>query len=246
MKKRIYKAIAVVFTTFLFTVPTFAQQDLSIHLLPIIPQSNYTHPSFMPTAKVHVGFPGISSLSLGMAHSGFAYKDLFTLRSDDSLQLTVDNVIDKLSNKNYLSAQAIEELLSFGFRVKENYFSFSATEKISLRFSYPKDLIDLAWNGNSQFIGTKADFSGISIDAIHYREFALGFARNINSKLTVGGRFKYLQGFANVCTKQNDITIGINENDYSHTIYTNFLVNACLPDAILMDSLNSDSIARDG
>jgi hypothetical protein len=241
MKRHIYKALAVVFAAICLYDITFAQQDLTIHLLPIIPQSNYTNPSFMPTAKVHVGFPGLSSVYLGVSHSGFAYKDLFTLRDDDSLQLTMDKVMDKLGKKNYLSAQAMEEILSFGFKIKKNYFNFSLTEKVSVRFSYPKDLIGLAWKGNGQFIGSTADLSGIGVNAIHYREFAVGYARDLNDKFVVGGRFKYLQGFANIYTKHNDVTVDINEDDYAHTAHTNFLVNVCLPDALL-DSVNHDSI----
>ncbi len=241
MKRHIFTSIATFIAAITLCFNVAAQQDLTLHLLPIVPQSSYTNPAFMPTAKVHVGFPAFSSVYLGLGHSGFAYKHLFTLRSDDSLQLTMDKVIDKLGKKNYISAQAMEEIFSFGFKVKKNYFNFSATEKISFRFAYPKDLISLAWKGNGQFIGETADFSGIGVNAIHYREYAVGYARDINNKLCVGGRFKYLQGFANIYTKHNDVTVDINENDFAHTAHTNFLVNVYLPNSIL-DSTAHDSI----
>lgn len=236
------------FATFLFALSyagnSYSQQDLTIHLMPIIPQSNYTNPAFKPVPKWYFGFPALSSFYIGVGHSGFVYKDLIHRRSDDSLEITMDKVLDKLGKTNYLSVNLMEELLSFGFKVKKNYFSFSATEKISFRFSYPRDLISLAWkgNGNEQFLGKTTDFTGIGINATHYREYAIGCARDISDKIVIGGRLKYLQGLMNVYTKRNMPIITINEEDFEHTAQTDFLINVSLPEEAYekSDSLNNN------
>lgn len=177
-----------------------SQNDLSIYHLQSIPQSNYSNPALMPECKVHIGFPTFSSLYFGLGNGGFNINDVFYNRLDDSVGINLDKVVDKLGKRNYLSVKAQFELLSFGFKVKKNYFSFSANEKISFRFGYPRDFISLLWRGNSQFIDNKAEFKGLGLDVIHYREFALGFARTMSDKLTVGGRAKLLFGMANVWT----------------------------------------------
>ena len=211
---------------------SIAQQDLTLHLMPIIPQSNYTNPSFKPTAKIYFGFPAISSLYVGVGHTGFVYRDAIERRYDDSLVLKVDNLLEKLSKRNYLSVNVMEELIAFGFKQKKNFFNFSLSEKASIRFSYPKELISLIWNGNGQYIGKVADFTGIGLNATHYREFAFGFAREINDKISIGGKLKYLKGLMNVSTKHNSFTWGIGEQDFGYETNNDFLINAALPQAV--------------
>ena len=209
---------------------SLAQNDVSIHLLQSVPQAIYTNPSFTPQAKFYIGFPALSSFYFGLSHSGFAYKDVVKKRADDSLYLDLNNMLDKMGKKNYLSLNLNEELLAFGFRVKKNYFSFSATEKVSARLTYPKDLFSLLWKGNTQFLGTAADFSGIGLNLTHYREYALGMSRQITDKLTVGLRVKALFGMANVYTEKSDITLTTDPNTYDLTANSNIILNTSLPE----------------
>ena len=81
-----------------------AQNDVSIHLLQSVPQSIYTNPSFSPQAKVYVGLPMLSSFYFGISHSGFAYRDVVKRRPDDTLYFDLDNMLDKMGSKNFLSA----------------------------------------------------------------------------------------------------------------------------------------------
>lgn len=250
--KFILKALVAVFIlSGVFAKNSRAQQDNIIHLMPIIPQANYTNPAFKPTPTWYFGFPALSSLYLGIGHTGFAYRDLIKKRSDDSLELRMDNMVDKLGKRNYVSLNVMEELLAFGFRYKKNYFNFSLTDKASFRFAYPRDLISLAWKGNGQFVGKTLDLSGIGVNASYYREYALGFSRDVKilkQNFVVGGRVKYLNGLMNVWTKKNDVTVQINEDDFAHTANTDFLVNMCAPDSLIMqiDSINGDSIHEKG
>ena len=227
----VYKKLFAAFLfALIYTGNLYSQQDLTINLMPIIPQSNYTNPAFKPTPKWYIGFPALSSFYIGVGHSGFTYRDAIRRRSDDSLVLGMDDMIAKLGKTNYLSANINEEILSFGFKQKKNFFNFSITEKISFRFSYPRDLILLAWKGNGQFIGNTIDFSGVGINASCYTEYALGYARDINNKIIIGGRLKYLQGQANVYTERNKANVNINEDDFAHEAQTDFLVNVSLPE----------------
>lgn len=226
MKKLILTSI------FFISVSTslLAQQDLTLHLIPIIPQSNYTNPALRPTAKLYIGMPALSSLYVGINHSGFVYRDAIQRRSDDSLVFDMDNVLDKVGKRNYLSANVMEELLAFGFVVKKHFFSFSLTEKAAVRFSYPRELLSLIWNGNGQYVGETADLSGLGINAVHYREFAFGYAHDLNDKITVGGRFKYLKGLMNVSTASSSLTWGIHEQDFGYDINSDFVINCALPE----------------
>lgn len=228
------------FILFFVAASSLAQNDVSIHLMPIVPQSVYTNPSFTPQAKLYVGLPAFSSIYFGVSHSGFAYRDLVKKRADDSLYLDVDNMLNKMGKRNYLSLNYNHELLAFGFKVGKNYFNFSATEKFSARYTYPRDLFSLMWKGNTQFLNEPADFSGIGINATHYREFAVGMNREIMDKLTVGARAKLLFGKANVMTEKSDITLATDPADYDLTANSHIIINASLPEIVYDTNANKD------
>ena len=207
---KIKKQLLLVFIMLSYMQNMRAQQDNILQLIPVIPQSSYDNPAFQPTPNWYIGFPGLSSIYAGVAHNGFVYRDLAHMRTDGLLQLTPQIAVSKLGKRNFLSANVIQEWLAFGFRCKKSYFSFSVADKVSFQFSYPRDLILLAWDGNGQWVGKTADFSGIGINAIHYCEYALGFSHDLkilNQKFVIGGRIKYLQGLMNVWTKKQQCSL---------------------------------------
>jgi hypothetical protein len=245
IKNTYRKKFALFFFALIFTINAYSQQDLTINLMPIIPQSSYTNPAFQPIPKFYIGFPALSSVYLGINHSGFAYNDLFHYNTvEDSLNLTMGNMISKLAKVNYLSANLDEELLAFGFRAGKGYFNFSFGVKANFQFSYPRDLIKLAWQGNGQFVGNQADFSGIGINASLYEELALGYSREVkifNQNFTIGGRVKILDGLMNIYTPTSVATWGINQGDFGYTTNTNFKLDMDLPSSTIegVDSMGS-------
>jgi hypothetical protein len=237
----------VFFFALSFTVNTYSQQDLTIHLMPIIPQSSYTNPAFQPIPKWYIGFPALSSVYMGIGHSGFAYNDLFHHNTvEDSLNVTIGNMISKLAKVNYLSTNLSEELLCFGFKAGKGYFDFSYGIKANFQFSYPRDLIKLAWQGNGQFVGSKADFSGIGINASLYKELAIGYSRNVkidNQNFVFGIRVKMLNGLMNVYTQKSTATWGIDQSDFGYSMNTNFKINMDIPTSAAesLDSMGSNT-----
>jgi len=243
---------AVIFFALALAFNAYSQQDLTINTMPIIPQSSYTNPAFKPIPKWYIGFPALSSVYVGVGHSGFAYDDLFHLNTvDDSLQLTDQKMINKLGKVNYLSTHASEEILCFGFKARKSYFSFSYGIKANVQFSYPRDLIKLADKGTGQFVGGTADFSGIGVNASLYKEFAIGFSRDVkifNQNFTLGARVKILRGLMNVYNKPNNITMGINSDDFAYTANANGTINMTVPDsmAIMLDHLGDSTYNKGG
>jgi hypothetical protein len=50
--------------------------------------------------------------------------------------------------------------------------------------------------GSADFIGKTLDLSGLNIKAQYYREYGLGFSKNITEKLRIGAKVKLLSGIA--------------------------------------------------
>lgn len=223
---KIYFLLAVVFSLFIETT-SFAQKNYTFYALDNTAQSHYLNPAFKPSANVYVSFPLIPMQSFGVSNSGFNLNHLLQKRSqDDSLQLAPEKVVSKLGKVNYLTFESYNELFAFGFRVKKNYFSFGITNRLNGNFIYTKDLLQLAVEGNGKsFLGKRASFDKMGVNINSYVEYAIGFNREINSKLAVGGRFKLLSGVANVNTRKTKFGLYTDETTFDLTIDGSATVN---------------------
>jgi len=175
----------------------FAQQDLTLYNMPNISQSSRVNPSLAPVNKFYIGLPVISSVYFNLSNSSFRYHDFYTLRSDDSVVIDIENTIKKLRKTNFLKTSFNTDLISFGFKMKKNYFTVNVTEHVNFAFLYSKDLINLIDKGNGAYIGQQLDFKKTGFDATHYRDYSIGWAYEVNEKWRTGFRIKYLYGMEN-------------------------------------------------
>ena len=210
----------------------------------VVPQRMYANPAFFPSySKINIGLPIISSDYFNVSNSGFKYSDLIKHRSqDDSLVVDYNNMLSKLKKNNYLTLATQIDLLSFGFAVKKNYFSFNMTEKVDLRFSYPKSFMEFIDKGNGGLLGQQVNFN-LGINATHYREYGFGYSRKINDKLTIGGKFKYLYGMENVSTEKSDVSLTTNPNDFAITAKANIKINTSGLDTGSFNNFNVSNYA---
>jgi len=79
----------------------------------------------------------------------------------------------------------------------------------------------------------------------YYREFGLGYSRNITDRLRVGIKGKLLSGIASAALNNKSLGITVN-NDYSHVFDANVDINVSGPVNVYMDSKhNIDSVVFD-
>ena len=204
-----------------------AQRNYTFYALDNTAQSHYLNPSFKPDAKVFVSFPLIPMQSFGASNSGFNMSHLLKDRAqDDSLQLDAAGVIGKLGKKNYMIVESYNEIFAFGFRVKKNYFSFGATNRLNANFIYTKDFLQLGVEGNgTSFLGKRASFDGMGMNMNSYVEYALGYNRELSDKLTVGGRVKFLSGIANINTRTSKFGLHTDATTFDLTIDGSATIN---------------------
>jgi outer membrane protein OmpA-like peptidoglycan-associated protein len=205
-----------------------AQQSLTLYNMEAIPQAMYVNPSVMPLTNINIGLPGISSNYLNYGNNGFVLHDL--LKQDPTnggMLIDANSFLGKLKTNNDININAHVDLLSFGFKVKKkNYFSFNLTERVDVRFSYTKDLMSFVINGNGAAANLNRDMHlAPGLDASHYREWGLNYTREVNDKLTIGGRLKYLSGIENVNTEKSSATLNTNSQYYALTGSANVSVN---------------------
>ncbi len=211
-----------------------------------IPQSSHANPAIQPLAGFYLGFP---SVYIGVKNSGFAVMDLLKINENGNVYIDDAGMLSKFKNRNYLTGDINIGIFSFGFRAKsKNYFSFNINERIENRFGYSGDMLKLIIEGNDPFrlAGKTAEMGMISLDLSHFREFGLGYSRQMNNKLNLGIRAKALQGFFNVNFAKTDVGLFTDMDTYGLRFTTDLLVNKSLPVMFLpLDDFSSDSINFD-
>lgn len=203
-----------------------AQNDMIIQGMRIIPQSFYSNPAFVPQCRFHFGMPGISSLYMGTGHNGFNAKNVISVNSLDSVELDIESMLNSMKKNNYVFLEANEELLSFGFKIKDkHYVNFAVTERAFARVSYPKDLMEFAFYGNGAMLDQTLDIGNFRITENHYREFAFGYSYLYDDIWTFGARAKILFGMSNINTRRTDITLHTEGEFFDITATSDILIN---------------------
>lgn len=221
---------------------TSIAQYRTLYNLELIPQSQRTNPANQPYSNVYVKLPQISAIQLSFTNTGFTYNDIFrqgTGDKADSLVVDLNNLENKLRDKNYFLTDVDVGIIGFGFRVREMYFNFNISQKSNISIAYPKGLISLR-KGNGAYIGedNPLNLSGFGVDAVSYTEFGFGASRVFNDKLVIGAKIKLYNGMANIQTKKSDIKLITEEETYDLNIQTDFEVNYSAPADIELDENN--------
>jgi len=217
MKNSYLKIVVVlIMAQALFITGLKAQNERSAYYMSQIPQSSYANPAFMPGFKFYLS-SAVSSVYASYHNSGFNYNDAFTKRADDSLVFDQYKLLNAIGNNNDIGVTVQEEIAALGFKAGKSYISFSLNLKGTANLHYTKDLLSLLINGNAQFIGKTVEISGVKAYGIAYGEAALGFAREINTKLKLGVRLKYLYGAAALNTENSKVTLTTDPITYALT-----------------------------
>lgn len=232
-KNKNHKKLSLIVATFivfqLITIKAEAQYDMMINSLRSVPQTTLTNPAIMPDYQYHVGFPFLSSQFTGFGTSGVRYSDAFYVRSDDSLALDIPNIVSSLKEKNNFNFREVNQILNFGMRWKDWYFSGSVSEIIDVNMMYSKDVVQLIAEGNASRLGESFDLGSTALKAQHYREYAIGAAYDFNDQWNFGLRAKFLFGKSAIDTKNLDGKLTTVDDYYYITTESNITVNASLP-----------------
>jgi hypothetical protein len=87
------------------------------------------------------------------------------------------------------------------------------------------ELFELLFKGNGQFVGQEIGLRRVNFDVTHHREYALGFARQVNDKVTIGGKFKYLYGMENISTGKSSLSFYTAPDDYQIELNSDYVIH---------------------
>lgn len=193
-------------------IASFAQ-GLTLYNMDFVPQSMRSNPAQIQQSNFHFSlFPILPNLDLSYVNNGFVMADL--LQVGAGTVATPDKLLGAIKDKNFISTKLNIDYLSFGFKVKKHYFSFNVSERVDITFDYTKNFMTLLATGTAadEFLGKDLSIEGTGFRMNHFREYAIGYSQQTNENLSIGGRFKVLQGLSHIGNNKIDITLNTDED----------------------------------
>ncbi|MBP1676927.1 MAG: OmpA/MotB domain protein [Bacteroidetes bacterium] len=191
-----------------------AQQVNTLYFIENAPVRHYLNPAFQPLSNFYLGLPALGYSQFGVGNNSFTIS---------SLSADKNKLYSSLRLNTMLNTDLQVNLLDFGFRVKDAYWTFALTQKVDAQVSMPKDLFKLLLFGTPEMENNIYNLGSLTVGANAYTEAALGYSRILNDKWTIGAKAKFLYGMANVSGTFDNFTL--NAGIDSWTIKANGTLN---------------------
>lgn len=182
------------------------------------------NPALTP-GRGYINLPAIGSLNATVNSSSLGYQDIMDIieNSDDSDYFMSQDFLNRLDATNNLNVNLSTDILSAGWYKGRNFWSFNIGLRNDIGANIPKTVFEFMNRMNtlqaSDLLNMREQFGGQRLEINSFAEVGLGFARDINSRLTIGGKVKALLGIGNMKLDVSDITVnsnlsGINFDEY--------------------------------
>jgi len=209
-----------------------------------LPQNHLLNPALRPSNSVYVGIPALTGISVSVNNNFINFSDIIFPGGGDSLitflhpDYNVDNFLAKIKEQNFISPAFSIQTLGIGFSAgKDLYFSIDVIDRFNGNFVVPGDLVRLLLKGNEEFVGKKINLSSFDADFQYFREYGLGFSKNITKSLRIGMKAKFLTGMMAASLENNSLGLTVNE-DYTHTLNADLAAHLTYPFKVRYDSNN--------
>ena len=169
----------------------------------------------------YVSVPALGNINVNL-HGNFGYKDvvldnpIYPQTSSKEMTtflnpyISAGTALDGFSKgNNRIVGDVGITLLSGGFKAFGGYNTVELSSKTSFGMSLPYELFEFAKNtGNKTY-----DIGDVNAHAISYVELAFGHSRQINEKLRVGAKLKFLFGLGRADLKLENMKADLAQND---------------------------------
>ncbi len=229
-----YPKLFILLILFAISLIGRAQQNLTLFLMHDLPQANFVNPAVSAKCPKVIGFPGLASVHTNYSNTAFTLQELLA-NSNDSLKFNPGPAIDQMNGQELVAVETHYTPIYLGIWIKSSYLTFSISEKVLNYNTINSDAAELAWYGNKSFLGKEASLNGIRGNANHYREYALGLARQSNERFQFGIRAKLLFGKGNVYMPRTRGGIRTNERTFALDTDLESVVHSSFPLVVTTD-----------
>ena len=203
-----------------------AQKKQILYNFAELPQTLLLNPASEVNYKFHLGLPFLSGVSSDYGSKGVVLSDIFA-KDNRSINDKIAEAIQNLSYRDFTNINTQIEILSGGFRFKDDYYiSFGFYQELDAIGYYPKDALDFISEGNAPHINRAFCAAGIRYKVDFLGVLHAGISKKVNENLTIGGRFKIYSSALNL--ESNNNTGLFTTNGGTNNIYTHYLTDVNL------------------
>ena len=210
-----------------------SQNTATLYFMKDIAERNEMNPAFTPNCKFYFDFIILPNVYMGVGTNDFALNDFIFNQNGVtttflSTQENIDRFYKNIRPSTRFNLNLNLNILSFGFQVKKHYFTFDFGLKADATIFMPKDLFKLVLYGTpEEYKVNEYNLKSLGGDVNLYSDIALGYTNIINEKWSVGGKVKFLMGYANLTTNVNNLSLEASRESW--TLKANAHANASLP-----------------
>ncbi len=168
------------------------------------------NPALTP-GRGYINIPAIGSLNASVNSSSLGYQDIMDIieNSSSSDYFMSQDFINRLDATNNLNVNLNTDIISAGWYKGKNFWSFNIGLRNDISATIPRTVFEFmnTMNSLSDYTDLNEYFGGQQLEINSFAEVGVGFARDINSRLTIGGKVKALLGIGNVSLRVNSIEV---------------------------------------
>ncbi len=196
-----------------------------------LPQNHLLNPAIKPSDKFYIGLPIVTGTNSEFGNNFLHVSDILPsgTKIDSAFLETpifdLNKLAGKLKDHNTITTDASIQLLGLGLSFgKDLYIFLDVVDKINAKTVFPRDLLQLYMTEPINLIGKTIDLSDMNLQAQYYREYGLGFSKNITKNLRIGAKVKLLSGIASASLDNKSLTMKVN-SDSSQTVTADAMMN---------------------
>lgn len=195
-------------------VGVWAQASSALYFMEISTQRQALNPAFIAPYETSFTVPCLGGLN-GRVDNNFLSWNALVSRDDlDSLHVDIRKLVGKAGNNARIMGEANAEIFRYSWRRGRDNFQVGLNVHADMQLIFKKETLSFLLQGPGSHIGNNM-LTGNRIDINSYAALYFGFARQVSKHLTVGGRFKILQGLWNLHTDNLAIAFDIQNSDMS-------------------------------
>lgn len=186
--------------------------------------------------KNYIALPALGNLNIGTTGNVGLGSFLFPYGPNGKLttfmngSIGADQFLGNLKDNNRINANINLTLLSAGFKAWGGYNTFSIGVRSKTGINLPYELFEFMKLGQTG-AQTTYNINDLGINSQNYAEIALGHSHQINDRLRVGAKMKFLLGGAYADLKVNELTATLGEEVW--TVQANGEMNAAVKGLIM-------------
>lgn len=207
------------------TVSLRAQQVTTLYFLENAPMRHIVNPALQPVSNGYINFSPLGYTSFWAGNNSLTLSDFIYIDPQTGTPITAlhpngnkQALLKTFRKTTLMDADATIDLLSFGFRIRENgYFHFGAMIHGAGGVTTPRGLYNFALGGGMTDLNggiNSISLSPLGADASIYTEIGAGYSHKINEQWTVGGKLKFLMGTAYMGLSTNNLNIDASATEW--------------------------------